>query len=55
MSKRCGPGLRGEIEQTRQYYSASRGVEKEAAAVPDVDPPAQAVSEQESCSNDYRR
>jgi hypothetical protein len=52
MSKRCGPGLFGEIDQTRQYDSASRGVVKEAAAVTDVDPPAQAVSEQESCFDD---
>jgi hypothetical protein len=45
-------GLLGEIDQTRQYDSASRGVVKEAAAVTDVDPPAQAVSEQESCFDD---
>jgi CheY-like chemotaxis protein len=48
MSKRCGPGLLGEIDQTGQYDSASRGIMEEVAAVADVDPPAQTVSEQES-------
>jgi hypothetical protein len=53
MSKRCGTGLLGEIDQTGKYHSAGRGiVEEEALAIADVDPPAQAVSEQESCFND---
>jgi hypothetical protein len=41
MSKRCGPGLLREIDQTGKYHSAGRGVaEEEALAVADVDPPA---------------